>query len=89
MDINVKRPVRFLGNSQETIQEFPADVRRGVGYALDQAQRGRRADNVKSLKGFGGASVLEVVEDHQYVPCDLHGALCGDDLRPARFSEEV
>jgi len=28
------------------------------------AQKGGKADAVKPLKGFGGAGVLEVVEDH-------------------------
>ncbi len=33
------------------------------GYALSLAQAGDRHDAVKVLKGFGGAGVLEVVED--------------------------
>jgi hypothetical protein len=28
------------------------------------AQSGKKHDQAKPLKGFGGASVLEVVEDH-------------------------
>jgi phage-related protein len=32
------------------------------GYALYVAQTGKRHDNTKVLKGFGDASVLEVVE---------------------------
>jgi len=33
-----------------------------IGYALYVAQTGKRHDNTKVLKGFGGASVLEVIE---------------------------
>ena len=33
------------------------------GYALHLAQTGRKHDQAKPLKGFGGAGVLEVVED--------------------------
>lgn len=43
---------------------MPADVRRHVGYALRFAQAGVKADNVKPMKGFKGAGVLEVVEDY-------------------------
>jgi phage-related protein len=42
---------------------LPADVRRFFGYALSLAQAGVRYDAAKALKGFGGAGVLEVVED--------------------------
>lgn len=35
-----------------------------MGYALYLAQLGDKHDHAKPLKGFGGAGVLEVVEDH-------------------------
>ena len=38
-------------------------ARRRVGGALWEAQLGRKAPYVKPLRGFGGASVLEVVDD--------------------------
>ncbi|YBS61696.1 type II toxin-antitoxin system RelE/ParE family toxin [Pseudomonas aeruginosa] len=39
------------------------NVRRRFGYALSLAQIGDQDDAAKVLKGFGGAGVLEVVED--------------------------
>lgn len=42
---------------------LPLDVRKFFGHALDFAQRGGWHDAAKPLKGFGGASVLEVIED--------------------------
>ena len=42
---------------------LPLDVRKFFGHALDFAQRGDQHDAAKSLKGFGGAGVLELVED--------------------------
>lgn len=36
-----------------------------MGYALYQAQLGLKAANAKPLAGFGGASVLEIVDDYQ------------------------
>ena len=42
---------------------LPVEVRRSFGYALSLAQAGDRHDAAKVLKGFGGAGVLEIVED--------------------------
>jgi len=42
---------------------FPREVQREMGFALYRAQLGRKHENAKPLKGFGGAGVLEVVED--------------------------
>lgn len=35
------------------------------GYALFLAQQGDKSDSAKPLKGFGGAGVLELVENHE------------------------
>ncbi len=35
-----------------------------MGYALHLAQHGEKADNVKPLKGFSGAGVVEIVDDY-------------------------
>lgn len=42
---------------------MPGPVRDIFGYALHQAQVGRKHDQAKPLKGFGSAGVLEIVED--------------------------
>ena len=42
---------------------LPIEVRKFFGHALDFAQRGNQHDAAKVLKGFGGAGVLEVVEN--------------------------
>ncbi len=55
-------PLVWVGRSLKELRALPEDVRRAVGFALRFAQAGVRADNVKSLKGFKGAGVLEVVE---------------------------
>ena len=43
--------------------DLPVDVRKFFGFALSLAQAGDQHDDAKVLKGFGGAGVLEVVED--------------------------
>ena len=42
---------------------MPEDVQDTFGYALHLAQAGQKHPDAKPLKGFGGAGVLEVVED--------------------------
>lgn len=58
------KPIHWIGSSLDELRTFPEDVQDEVGFALYRAQQGRKHDAAKPLKGFGGASVLEVVEDH-------------------------
>jgi phage-related protein len=44
---------------------MPEGVQDTFGYALHLAQVGGKHSQAKPLKGFGGAGVLGVVEDHQ------------------------
>lgn len=43
---------------------MPAEVVDIFGFALHQAQSGQKHAQAKPLKGFRGASVLEVLEDN-------------------------
>ena len=58
------KPLIWMGNSLETLQDFPEDVKDEIGFALFQAQTGKKHIKAKPLKGFG-AGVLEVVSDHR------------------------
>lgn len=58
------KPVRWVGSSYRDLKSLPLAVRRAIGFALDQAQRGGKHPDAKPLKGFGGAGVLEVVEQY-------------------------
>jgi phage-related protein len=57
------KPVRWVGSSQEDLRDLPEEVRRRVGGALWDAQLGRKAPYAKPLRGFGGAGVLEILDD--------------------------
>ena len=46
------------------MRELPDDVQDTFGYVLHRAQEGAKESSAKPLKGFKGASVLEIVEDH-------------------------
>jgi len=64
MGAETPKPVRWIGSSRDDVRAFPEPVRLRVGGALWEAQLGRKAGWAKPLKGFGGAGVLEVVDDH-------------------------
>lgn len=57
------KPLEWIASSYKDLMALPPDVRRRFGYALSLAQMGDQDDAAKVLKGFGGAGVLEVVED--------------------------
>jgi len=59
----LEKPLEWVGSSYKDLMALPVDVRRLFGFALSLAQAGDRHDAAKVLKGFGGAGVLEVVED--------------------------
>jgi|ERR1043165_2153902 phage-related protein len=59
----LKRVV-WMGSSRKDLRSFPDEVKGAVGIALYEAQVGRKAISAKPLSGFGGASVLEVVQDY-------------------------
>jgi len=58
------KPVHWIASSRKDLREFPEEVRGTVGVALYEAQIGRKPDDAKPLKGFGGAGVLEVMASH-------------------------
>ena len=58
------KPLKWIGSSKEDLRRFPDEVRKAMGHALHLAQISLKPPNAKPLRGFGGASVLEVVEDH-------------------------
>ena len=53
----------WVGSSLKDLREFPEEVKDEMGFALYEAQSGLKPFAAKPLKGFGGASVLEIVSD--------------------------
>ncbi len=58
------KPLEWIGQARDALGRFPGPVRRECGYALYLAQVGMTGLNVKALKGFGGAGVLQIVALH-------------------------
>jgi len=59
------KPLIWIGSSRKDLREFPEDVQHRIGYALWIAQTGGKHRDAKVLSGFGGAGVLEVIEDYR------------------------
>lgn len=57
------KPLIWVGSSRRDLRAFPGPVQDHVGYALYVAQRGGKHRDTKTLSGFGGAGVVEVVKD--------------------------
>ena len=58
-----ERPLEWISGSHKDLMALPTDVRRFFGYALSLAQAGDQHESAKVLQGFGGAGVLELIED--------------------------
>ena len=58
------KPLHWIGSCLKDIKQFPKDVQQEVGFAIHLAQMGERSSNAVALVGYGGASVLEVVSNH-------------------------
>jgi phage-related protein len=60
-----KMPKRvvWVASSRRDLRRFPKAVRLVFGQALFDAQLGEKHPAAKPLRGFGGAGVLEIVED--------------------------
>ncbi|NWG74012.1 MAG: type II toxin-antitoxin system RelE/ParE family toxin [Rubrivivax sp.] len=58
------KPIRFLGNSLDSLRDFPDDARQDAGYQLDQVQRGRQPSDFKPMPSVGkGVEELRVWDD--------------------------
>jgi phage-related protein len=64
MNTPAPKPVIWMGDSLERLQEFPATVQDEVGYAIYLAQVGAKHLHAKPLRGLG-SGVLQVVSDHR------------------------
>lgn len=57
--MNIIRSITWLGDSLKRIREFPQEVRRDVGSALYDAQRGEMPPTSKPFKSVG-SGVFEI-----------------------------
>lgn len=51
-----------MGDSLEAVRDFPPPVKDEIGFALYQAQNGKKHVNAKPMKGLG-SGVFEIISD--------------------------
>jgi phage-related protein len=80
-----------MGGAKKDLCALPAAVVDVFGYALYLAQCGKRHESTKVLRGFGDASVLEVIEskDGNAYRAVYTVRFCRGHLRTARVSKEI
>jgi phage-related protein len=61
--MSTRKSLWWICSSKKDLKQMPSDVQDVMGFALDLAQTGLKHPDAKPLKGFGGAGVLEVVEN--------------------------
>jgi phage-related protein len=60
----IMKSIRFLGDSLESLREFPDDARQDAGYQLDQIQRGMQPTDFKPMPSVGkGVEELRVRDE--------------------------
>ena len=58
------KPLEWAPGALRVVRSFPKAVRIGIGRALQFAQAGSKHPAAKAMKGFSGASVIEIIEDY-------------------------
>ena len=77
---NRERGISWLYDSKKQLMTFPQEVRTQVGYALSEAQLGRKAEYSKPMTNLG-AGVFEIVADHDGDTFrSIYAVKLGDDI---------
>lgn len=58
------KPLFWIGDSLDNIRDFPEPVKDQMGHGLHLAQINSKHPKAKPLKGFSGAGVLEIIDNH-------------------------
>jgi len=57
----------WLGSTNRTVREYPADVKREIGYNLDKVQRGVDPSDWKPMIGIGsGVKEIRIHDENEY-----------------------
>ena len=57
-----RKELIWNGSSKKDLSNLPNDIKHTMGYALHCAQMGSRYENSKTLKGFGSADIIEIID---------------------------
>lgn len=56
------KALNWIGSTKKDLLSLPKEIRKTFGFGLYLAQTGLMHENAKPLKGFGGASVIEIID---------------------------
>ena len=59
----MEKKLVWVSSSKKDFDKFPDEVRETSTFALLKAQLGGKAISATPLKGFGGETILEIIED--------------------------
>ncbi len=66
MGKGTEKPLFWIGSSKDDLKKFPDEVKGVMGYSLDVAQNGGKADNAKPLSNVvKGGRIFEIYDDHK------------------------
>lgn len=60
-----RKKLMWIASSKKDLLSLPREIQREIGYSLNLAQQGEKDPDSKPLKGFNGATVLEIVKNNQ------------------------
>ena len=60
-----ERKILYLGSSEKDLKKLDEEVREVFVHGIYEASVGETPECAKPLSGFGGTSVLELIEDHK------------------------
>jgi phage-related protein len=63
MEPTESRILLYVGSSEKDLGNFPQEVRDSCLFGLEMALQGQKYYKAKPFKGYGGSSVLEIVEN--------------------------
>jgi len=61
------KPITWLGDTYKVVKEYPANVRKEIGYSLDKLQRGLELFDWKPMTTVGqGVREIRVHQENEY-----------------------
>jgi phage-related protein len=65
MNAPERKPLYWIASSRKDLKAMPVPVQKKIGTALLDVQYGEKPADAKPLLGFGGAGVLEIIDDYR------------------------
>jgi phage-related protein len=59
------RKLIWIGSSEKDFNKFPIEIKETALHALSKAQEGSRALGVKTFRGSGDASIVEIIDNDE------------------------